>query len=433
MLELIYMRKIVFSLFLVGGILVSGFAFAQNAVETRRAELEAELQGLEQAIQKQEGILKEKQRESVSLERDVAILNAQIESTKLNIKSLDLNIQKLNSDIKTKVVVIGDLSDKLGREMQSLAEIIRKTNEIESSSLVEVVLDSKNFSEFFEDLDSFVSIKAALNESFNQIRENKTNVETEKSDLEDKRSEEMDLRQIQELAKKRIEEQEAEKKRILSISKGQEAVYQEALKATEKSAAKIRAELFTLRGSAAIPFEKAYELAKKVGSMTGVRPALILGIIAEESNLGENVGTGNWRVDMKAPRDTVPFLEITQKLGFDPDAMPVSKKPWYGYGGAMGPAQFIPSTWVLFEDRVAKVTGHNPPNPWDPEDAFTASALLLKDNGAAKGGYSAERLAALRYLAGWANATKSAYSFYGDDVMALAEKYQGLIDILEQN
>jgi len=58
---------------------------------------------------------------------------------------------------------------------------------------------------------------------------------------------------------------------------------------------------------------------------------------------------------------------------------------------------------------------------------------LLRENGAAKGGYTNERLAALRYFAGWKNATKSAYAFYGDEVMALAAKYQKLIDILQAN
>jgi hypothetical protein len=141
---------------------------------------------------------------------------------------------------------------------------------------------------------------------------------------------------------------------------------------------------------------------------------------------------GSWRVGMKAPRDTVPFSP-SRGPGLDPDRMPVSKKPWYGWGGAMGPAQFIPSTWVLYEDRIASATGHNPPNPWDPRDALMASAILLKDNGAARGTAAAERLAALRYLAGWTNASKSAYAFYGDDVMELAAKYQNLIDILGGN
>jgi membrane-bound lytic murein transglycosylase B len=110
----------------------------------------------------------------------------------------------------------------------------------------------------------------------------------------------------------------------------------------------------------------------------------------------------------------------------------VSKKAWYGWGGAMGPAQVIPSTWILFKDRLAKISGSNPPNPWNARDALFAAGLILKDNGASDGTRAAERLAALRYLAGWKNATKKAYAFYGDDVMDLADKYQSQINILNK-
>ena len=44
------------------------------------------------------------------------------------------------------------------------------------------------------------------------------------------------------------------------------------------------------------------------------------------------------------------------------------------------------------------------------------------------GGAAAERLAALRYLAGWTHAGNPSYAFYGNDVMALAAKYQAQID-----
>ena len=97
----------------------------------------------------------------------------------------------------------------------------------------------------------------------------------------------------------------------------------------------------------------------------------------------------------------------------------------------MGPAQFIPTTWLLYKDLVARATGHNPPNPWIPEDAFVASAFLLRDNGAAESTYTAERRAALKYLAG-SNWNKSAYAFYGDDVMSLAAKYQEQINIISR-
>ena len=392
--------------------------FAQDpgsAVASRRAELEQQLSLLEAQIKQQEQILNTQQEKSVSLERDVAIITAQITKAKLSIKARDLSIQKLSQEIGVKNNTISALDAKLSREKDSLAQLLRKTNEIDNFSLPEVIFSKDNLSSFFEDLDSFASIKASLQTSFQEIGDTKDQTTLEKNNLEDKRSEETALRQIQDLEKKKLESQELVKKKILKESRGVEAIYQQVLKNTALSAAQIRAELFTLQGSASIPFEKAYDLAVKAGKRTGVRPALILGIIAEESNLG----------------DTVPFLDITKRLGLDPDKMPVSKKPWYGYGGAMGPAQFIPSTWVLYEDRIARETGHNPPNPWDPEDAFMAAAILMMDNGADKQTYAAERLAALRYLAGWANASKKAYAFYGDDVMELAAKYQKQINILQ--
>ncbi len=409
------------------------FSEAETLTPERRAQLEQELSVIENQISEQQNILNQKKRESVTLERDIDILNANIQKARLNIRAREIAIANLSNTIGEKEKTIGILNEKLDKERESLAAVIRRTNEAESFSLPEILMGYENLSDFLRNIDEYAFIKEALRRSFYEIEDNRNKTADEKNDLEEKRNEQVALKTIQELEKRRIEEQEAEKKRILKISKGIEAEYQKLIKAKETDAAKIRAELFILRGSAAIPFEKALALAKKANEKTGVRPAFILGIIAEESNLGENVGTGNWRVDMANPRDTVPFKDITARLGLNPDEMPVSKKAWYGYGGAMGPAQFIPSTWVLYEARVAEATGNKPPNPWDPEDAFMASALYLKDSGAAKQTVSSERYAALCYLAGCKNANKKSYQFYADDVMELAEKYQKQINILGAN
>ena len=402
-------------------------------VSKRRAELEAELAGLEVEITAQQALVESQQRERVSIERDVAILNAKIDRSRLEIRARNLSIEKLDFEIIGKENTIGDLNDKFDRQKESLAQLIRKTNEIDDFTIVEIVLANENISEFFSDLDSFDVIKRSLTESFYEITQTKEYTQEQKGVLLGKQSEELELRRLQELQKRKIEVQEEERQEILDITKGVEAAYQKVLKSKQKSAAEIRATLFVLRGSAAIPFERALTYANEVAALVGVRPALILGVIAEESNLGENVGTGNWKVDMHPTRDRPIFADITNRLGLDPDLMPVSRKPWYGWGGAMGPAQFIPSTWILYEDRVGRVSGQIPPNPWDPRTAFIASGLLLSDNGADRGGYYNERLAALRYFAGWRNAEKSSYAFYGDEVMELAEKYQGLIDILSQS
>ena len=442
------MRKNIFTfvfIFVITAFFAGHIAFAQPETESeevllKRAQLNAELLQIEKEIEKERVVLSEKQREAVSLSRDVAILNANIKKAQLGIRARDLTIEELHEDIGEKGEFIGVLNEKTDREKQSLSQLLRKTNEIESTSLVEIMLGNQNLSDFFIDLDSFESINQALDASFKEIKAVKNATETEVKKLEEEKDEEVNLLLLQEAEKRRITQDEAEKQRILAVTKGEEKVYQKIIKEKEKTAAEIRTALFALRGSSAISFGRAYELAKLAEEQTGVRPAFLLGIITQETRLGENIGNCNlpddppkykWQSIMKSPRDTVPYIDITTRLGFDPELMPLSCAQAGGYGGAMGPAQFIPSTWVLYESQISELTGNNPPNPWNTEDAFMASAILLRDNGAAKGGYAAERLAALRYFAGWKNAEKPANAPYGDGVMSLAAGHQKSIDILE--
>ncbi|MHB8651698.1 MAG: hypothetical protein ACYC8S_01010 [Minisyncoccota bacterium] len=408
--------------------------FAQNAqdVSVRQVQLQQQLDQIEREINDQKTILSQKQKQSASLERDIAILDAKITQAQLSIRARDISLEQLSTGIAGKSQTIGKLSDKLDRERASLSQLLRKTNDLDAYSLPEVILSGMSVSEFFSDLDSFSVVNQSIHDSIQLVQGVKKDTETEKAALEEKKSEESSLRQIQVLERQRLTQDKITRNQLLATTKGQEKTYQAVIRQKEKSAAQIRTALFTLQGSAAIPFGKALDYANIVSKQTGIRPAFLLGIIAEESNLGENVGTGSWRVDMHPTRDQPIFLKITTALGLDPDKMPVSKKPWYGYGGAMGPAQFIPSTWVMYQDKVGSLTGHTPPNPWDPKDAFMAAGLYLEDSGGAGGNASDERYAALCYLAGCRNAKKSAYAFYGDDVMSLAEKYQQQIDILQR-
>ena len=437
-------------------------ALAADAVDVaqHRAQLERDLAQLEAEIAGQQTILEAKAQERQSLERDIAILDAQIGKAKLSIRARDISVQGLSDDISGKANTILSLDDKLVRERQSLAEILRKTNALDEQTLVEFIFTAQTVSTFFGDLDSFVAIKGALSDSFVQIADTKAVTAEAKTILEDKRTEQQQLRQLQVLEKNKIQERENQKQVILKTTKGVESAYQSLVKANQKSAAQIRAELFTLRDSAAIPFGVALEYANFASSKTGVRPAVILGVLKQETKLGENLGTGTYIHDMHPTRDVPVYLKITEVLGFDPARMPVSKQPGYGWGGAMGPAQFIPSTWACYggfvnvttgkcgkgtdgtykgpweytasKDVIRKLIGKDSPsNPWDSKDAFVASGLLMKENGAGAKTYAAERLAALRYFAEWGGASKPAYAFYGDSVMQWAGEFQILIDQLD--
>ncbi|MCC7436296.1 lytic murein transglycosylase [Candidatus Nomurabacteria bacterium] len=418
--------------------------FAQVTDAEERARLEAELKVLEQEIKEKEAILKQQQQQTGTLKKDVSLLTSQINTARLKIQAKTIAINKLGQEINQKAKTITDLESEIDRERNSLTQLIKRTNEIDQKGPAYLLLSSDSVSDFYKDLDDFLSIKRSLYASVNKIKQVKSLNENQKEQLLAKKEDELDAKNSLDYQKKVVEKSEAEKKSLLKISQNKESEYQAVLAERQKRVTEIRNKLFSFAGGAtkAIPFADAYEYAERASAKTGVRTAFILAILTQESNLGKNVGTCNragdppsksWINIMKPSRDIEPFKRITSALGLDPDTTPVSCPiAGGGYGGAMGPAQFIPSTWETVADEVASDLGVSIANPWRAQDAIMASAVYLKRRGAV-GSESNERNAACRYYSGRAcDGKKPANSFYGNNVMAIARSVQADIDYLVQ-
>lgn len=430
-------------------------------IAARRAQLQSELDQINTQIAQTQGTLNTLGQQHKSLQNDIDTLTAQITKLQLQLKATQVQIQALQNNIVVHNNTINTLTGKLTNEQQTLAQIIRQTNEVDQYSLVELVLSAQDVSTFFGDIDTFQAVNQELNASYTQTTDTRTQTETEKQRLEDQHTQQLQLEQVEQQEQQQIQVAEAQKQKLLNSTKQSEANYKSVLSIQQQTAAQIRAELFALAGgSGQISLPNAIALAKQAGADTGVDPALILGILKQETDIGKNVGTANYQDAMSPTRDIPVFLVITKNLGINPDSVKVSAAPSYGWGGAMGPAQFIPSTWACYggyintttgscgkgtdgtyqgpwqysaaKDRIAKLAGHpsTPSNPWNNTDAFVAVGMLMADNGAVKGDEASEREAALRYFAGWGNADKPAYSFYGDDVMAFAAQFASDIQTL---
>jgi membrane-bound lytic murein transglycosylase B len=417
---------------------------AQVTSAEERAVLEAELKALEQEIKEKEAILKSQQQQTGTLKKDVSLLTSQIQTAKLKIQAKTIAINKLGKEITAKSKTITDLESELNREKSSLTQLVKRTNELDQKGAAYVLLSADSVSGFYQDLDDFLSIKRSLYASVNKIKQVKSLTEDQKEQLESKKEDELDARNSIDYQKKVVEKSEAEKKALLKISQSKESEYQKVLAERQKRVTEIRNKLFSFAGgnTKAIPFAEAYEYAEAASAKTGVRTAFILAILTQESNLGKNVGTCNragdppsksWKNVMSPTRDQAPFKRITSALGLDPDTTPVSCPiAGGGWGGAMGPAQFIPSTWESVADEVAADLGVSIANPWRAKDAIMASAVYLKRRGAV-GGESNERNAACRYYSGRScDGKKPANSFYGNNVMAIARRVQEDIDYLKQ-
>jgi membrane-bound lytic murein transglycosylase B len=437
----------------VSGVLPATPVHAQEtsaATAERRAELTRQLNNLNAEIAKNQAVVDKLAGEGKSLSTEVQTLNATIKKAQLQLQATQVGIKQLDSNIAVHSKTISKLNNKLEAEKESLAQILRNTDQFDDYSLVELALSSEDFSTFFADLDTYASLKHLLGVSFDVVTNTKEKTAAERDALEDKRDAHAKLAAIQNLEKQKVQTEQQKKNQLLAQTKGQESAYRAVVAAQQKTAAQIRAELFGLAGGGgAIPFGTAYEHAKTASRATGVRPALILAILSQESDLGRNVGqclitsleTGDGKgkntgtffsgvmatvSTSRAKRDdTGTFKRLMDALGRDWRATPISCPQPGGFGGAMGPTQFLPTTWVLVEARVKSALGVSATDPWNPSHAIMATGVYLADRGASAGTDTAERTAAARY-----NGSGLAAQIYANNVMDKAAKFQKDIDVL---
>ena len=430
-----------------------------------KATLELALQECEKQIQETEKVLQKQQVDRTNTEYEILVIDHEINKALLRIKSSDSIIGNLQSEISTKEEELDTLTDDLENHQALLGGVLRRINEVEQKGLTSFLLSGTTISSFFTFLNEYRSISDTLEDHTRDINNLINHIEVNVTELGEKKTAQGLIRQQQQADANQVKGQRVRKNRVLEHQISLENETKDQISIYEQRSSEIRNRLFDLRGTGAIPFEEALQYAKQAERVTGVRPAFLLGLIKNESDLGKNVGTGSYLVDMHATRDRPIFPYIAKALGVsDPSKLPVSAKPGYGYGGAMGPAQFIPSTWVCYggfvnvrtnscaysgkgsredfykgpwryeekKDLVRqKARNHRPSNPWNPRDAFFASSLYLSRLGAARD----ECNAAASYFAGsgWRRGPYPRQARnYCAAVLSNARLFQRDIDYLER-
>ncbi len=434
------------------------FILADMSPAEERAALEEELRRLEEEIAHYDQEIGKTAQEKETLQNRIYILRNTIQKLEAQIYQSNVVINDLALQIKDTEESIQDTILEIEKAKDRLALILRTVNEEDQRPLLGILL-SEGFSEFFENLAALEALNIDNQKLLDDIKSLKEYLENQKENLDEEKDSTEKQVALQTLQKQQSTAARREVEQLLKIT---EAEYQRIIKEKENTqlqAQQIRSRIFELIGVPDAPtFGEAYEIAKYVESVTGVRPALLLAVLTQESNLGKNVGqcylkdpetgagvvayNGRAVANVMKPMglggrkgDVDDFIAITTALGRDPFNTPVSCPMSYGYGGAMGPAQFIPTTWVLYRGKVFEITGQEP-DPWSIKDAFLAAGLYLKNGGAAKQDYNSEFNAVMSYFAGggWARSSyKEIYMRdYGYPVMRIAANYTAEIAELEK-
>lgn len=375
----------------------------------------------------------------------ISQLNNLIYKNNLMIKDLSFQIQDTRASIEKTLL---DIEDTKGQ----LAEILRLLYEEDQKSKLEILLAGQDFSHFFENLAALEGVQTKNKETLEKIENLKDYLENQKDDLGNEKESLERIVMTKKLQKEQSEAIKSDKERLLKETRGEKYLYQKYLTQAKERAAEIRKRIFELAQvseTEAPTLEEAYKLAVYVEQLTGIRPAFLLGLLTVESAIGKNVGQCNCAAgpnclhpeihykEIMGQNQWSYFLAVTKELGRDPDTTPVScavnggKVQW---GGAMGPAQFMPLTWSVYKEKIERFLGdkEKPANPWRVKDAFLAAGLYLSDWGASSQELQDEIGAATAYLCGTSRMTSRCKRAGGENYRYLvfkhASEYQQYVD-----
>jgi membrane-bound lytic murein transglycosylase B len=360
------------------------------------------------------------------LNGQIAELNAKIAKLNLQIEATNLTLTQLNQQIGETQSQIAETQTDMENKKAALGNLLEglyRTDDVTPSMML---LESPRLSDFWSNTQDITLLQSNTRMAVRQVADLQTRLQGQEQQFEASKADAASAQAYAQAQASQIASTKSQKAQLLSETKGQESKYRVLLTQTQATAAQIRDRIFQLLGGGQLSFEDAYQYAELASNATGIDPSLILAVLDRESELGQNVGQCNYQTAM-SPSNIPIFLQLLGQLGLDPNTMLVSCANADGaYGGAMGPAQFVPSTWQLYAPSVASVTGDNPPSPWKDADAFTATALYLKDSmtGCASlysSSVSQERCTAAKYYAGsrWRNYLWT----YGEAVVSRAESF----------
>lgn len=208
------------------------FSFAETIEElnSKINQKNIDITALEQEIEQYQTELNlvGKQKKSLSnsikeLDLNKKKLTVDIALTQKKIDKTNLKIQGLNSQIITE-------QNSISNNINSLGLYIRKTDEFENESIVEILLSNNDFTTAWNDIDNMATVREKIRDKIIELKEIKSELEDTRKETIDAKKELILLKTNLADQKKIIEQNTTEKKKLLAETKNSEINYQKLLK-----------------------------------------------------------------------------------------------------------------------------------------------------------------------------------------------------------
>ncbi|MEK7120786.1 MAG: peptidoglycan DD-metalloendopeptidase family protein [Patescibacteria group bacterium] len=199
--------------------------------------IEAEITKYQQELAKTEG-------ESLTLQNTIKSLNISRNKYLQEIKLTENKIQALGLEIKKISYNIEDKESKIEQSSDAIALSIRKINEITGESLFATVLKYNKLSDYFGGVSDLETLQKGLGDAIKALSSLKDALEKDKDKAEVGKSLLISYNDDLKDQKKIVENNKAEKNRLLAMTKNKEAAYKKLIEEKVANKKQFENELF---------------------------------------------------------------------------------------------------------------------------------------------------------------------------------------------
>ncbi len=171
-------------------------------------------------------------------------LGKQKNSLNVSIKQLDLTRKKLIADIsvttnkidKTNLKIrelnleINNKQERISNNKNAISLAIRQINEFEQNDIWATILSENDFTEAWNDIDNMIAVSNKVRQMIIELKEIKSDLEDTRKETTDAKNELVRLKAKLADQKKIVDQNTAEKKKLLAQTKNNETNYQKLLK-----------------------------------------------------------------------------------------------------------------------------------------------------------------------------------------------------------
>jgi len=238
-------KKILFLFFGILLLLPVFFSYAQSAEEIRDKinQRNLDINALEKEIAQYQTQLNSLGKEKSSLNGSLAELDINRKKLIANISLTQKKIENTNSKISSLSGQIVSKEDAIENDKEAIRVGFRELNESEISSTAAVILSKNDFTDVWNDIDHIITIREKVRDKIIELRQIKGDLEDTRTVTTAARNELVRLKGELADEKKIVDQNTAEKKKLLAQTKNNEANYQALLAAKLAKKAAFQKEL----------------------------------------------------------------------------------------------------------------------------------------------------------------------------------------------